>query len=140
MNVPRNNMGWLFIDTSLPNEFRMGTFSSDEVKVKSYEGRARELLPMISRKVPSATVRQLDGICVVYGPGSFSAVRGGVVAANILSRAWRIPLVGVSREEAEDLAQLAQDVVTKKKLPTSYVMPTYDAEPNITIKGVNLHA
>ena len=133
-------MPWLFIDTSQPNVFRLGTLSSDEVKVKEYEGRARELLPMVARKIPTTVLRKLDGICVVHGPGSFSAVRGGVVAANVLSRVWRIPLVGVSREEAEDLTRLAQDIMTKKTLPTSYVMPTYDAEPNITLKGVKLHA
>ena len=140
MNVPLNSMAWLFIDTSQPNVFRMGTLAAGDTRVVSYEGRAHELLPMIARKLSPTKLRQLEGICVVHGPGSFSAVRGGVIAANVLSRVWKLLLVGVSCVEVEELEQLAQDLATKKKSPTGYVTPTYIAEPNITLKKVTLKA
>lgn len=126
-------MPWLFIDSAVPNEIRVGTLEPTKVSVRVIHGRVRALLVAIRRRYTAAELKKMDGICVVHGPGSFSAVRGGVLAANILSRLLGVPLVGVSRADAERLPQLAAELASGRLEPSSYVMPTYDAEPNITI-------
>ena len=81
-----------------------------------------------------------QGVCVVAGPGSFSAIRTGVLYANLLSRLLHRPLVGVSVEEAVDQAALIQHLQPFfSSLPspasplTTYVAPIYAMEPNITV-------
>jgi len=126
-------MAWLFIDSAMPNEIRVGTLAPGRVSLRTLHARVRALLVEIRRRYSVADLRKMEGICVVHGPGSFSAVRGGVLAANILARMLRLPLVGVSRAEAENLDQLIADLSAGRLETSSYVMPTYDAEPNITI-------
>ncbi len=127
-------MSWLFLDSSRPDAFRIGTFGPGRVSVKTVCGRSHKLLPALERliRTPQA-LGDSDGICVVHGPGSFSSVRGGVLAANLLARHFRKPLVGVSVSDAEDLPRLADALVSNRLAPSSYVMPTYTAEPNITV-------
>lgn len=83
-----------------------------------------------------ARLEACQGICVVSGPGSFSSIRIGVLYANLLSRLLRLPLVGVSVEEAAERVALMQRL--KNHVPTfaTYVAPVYDMEPNITIPRV----
>lgn len=74
----------------------------------------------------------LSGICVVRGPGSFSAIRTGVLYANLLSRLLRLPLFSISAEEAADLRRVAKRLEYGALRSASYVAPVYDREPNIT--------
>lgn len=123
-------MSWLFLDTHASSAFRFGTLTDGKApSVKTVEGRAYELLP----KLVNVRQKDVDGICVVAGPGSFSAVRTGVLYANLLARLWNVPLVGVSVDEAEDLARLTDSLLANERNAVSYVAPVYDAEPNITI-------
>jgi len=78
--------------------------------------------------------RDILGICVVAGPGSFSSVRSGVLDANLLARLWRVPLVGVTVEDAQDLPALARRLAAEHSRGAAYVAPIYDAEPNITVR------
>jgi len=128
-------MAWLFIDTTRPEQFRYGLIAPDATRVRSVRKRVRTLLVELQRNAPVSTLMRCQGICVVHGPGSFSSVRGGVLVANLLARLLRKPLVGVSREESEDLNQLVTDLDAGQKETSAYVMPTYDAEPNITISS-----
>jgi tRNA A37 threonylcarbamoyladenosine modification protein TsaB len=125
-------MAWLFIDTAAAGELRAGLLGPTS-RLRRRKGRAGILVPflmsIVGDQVPA-------GICVVAGPGSFSAVRSGVLAANLLARWWKVPLVGIDREKAQDLKALAKDLVSGALIPASYVTPVYDAEPNITIKAV----
>lgn len=122
-------MTWLFIDTSRADQFRVGSLGA-KISVKTIQGRAQGLLPAIMR-LPKMKV---DGVCVVQGPGSFSAVRTGTLIANLLSRLWKKPLVGVSVEESADLSMLFERLSKKGVKSSAYVAPVYDAEPNITVK------
>ena len=128
-------MSWLFIDTTRPDAFRYGLLSTKTSRVFVMKGRSRGLLPAIDRRYDQVDLKKLKGICVVHGPGSFSAVRGGVIVANLLARLLRKPLVGVDCTEATDLETLAKNLEAGKKSASSYVMPTYDAEPNITMSA-----
>lgn len=77
-------------------------------------------------------VAEADGVCVVAGPGSFSAVRSGVLVANVLARMFGIPLHGFSTDEVEDLNDVRDRLVAGSVASQPYVAPVYDAEPNIT--------
>ena len=129
-------MAWLFLDTHIPGQFRVGCIGSgSRDRVRSYQERAsgalRAIASLLKRRKP-------DGVCIVAGPGSFSSVRTGVLYANLLARGWNVPLVGVSVTEAGDLAALSARLSASRSTlhaprSTPYVAPIYDAEPNITI-------
>jgi tRNA A37 threonylcarbamoyladenosine modification protein TsaB len=123
-------MSWLFIDTSRPDQFRVGHLAP-MLSVKTVKGRAHKLMPLVMKL---GGAKKIDGICVVQGPGSFSAVRTGTLVANLLARLWKKPLVGVSVSEAEDLSILVERLSKKQISSSTYVAPVYDAEPNITVK------
>jgi len=127
-------MAWLFIDSAKPDTFRFGVLDEKGKGVRSNVGRSHALLTAIARHVPRRSLDRVQGICVVQGPGSFTAVRTGVLVANILSRQLQKPLVAVSSEQAEDLASLATLLATGSLMPSATVLPVYDAEPNITVK------
>lgn len=97
------------------------------------EGRSNVLLPKLAKNKNNFDF--LEGVCVVSGPGSFSAVRTGVLYANLLSRLKKVPLVGVTVEEAADLPSLARKLEASswKSKAVDYVAPVYEAEPNITL-------
>ncbi|MBI5207194.1 MAG: tRNA (adenosine(37)-N6)-threonylcarbamoyltransferase complex dimerization subunit type 1 TsaB [Candidatus Firestonebacteria bacterium] len=60
------------------------------------------LLPAVDimLKFSEITVKNLDGIVVCIGPGSFTGIRIGISTANGLSNALNIPVAGVSSLEA----------------------------------------
>ena len=124
---------WLFIDTHAPGRCRLGWLSLDEpISVRTYRGRPPCLLRRLfvhERERLQACV----GICVVAGPGSFSAIRTGVLYANLLARLVARPLVGVTLEDAVSLKQLARNLALHALSSVSYVAPVYDREPNITV-------
>ena len=121
-------MAWLFIDTTRADQFRVGYLGS-RISIKTIQGRAHGLLPAIMR----LSKIEIHGICVVQGPGSFSAVRTGTLIANLLARLWKKPLVGVSVEDALDLPVLSERLLKKGVTSSTYIAPVYDAEPNITV-------
>lgn len=126
-------MSWLFIDTSRPDRFRFGALASAGSKITTVHGRSNRLLPALSRQFSFSALRSLRGICVVHGPGAFSSVRGGVLAANLLARLLKKPLAGVRAGDAEPFEALATRLESGRLAPSSYVMPTYVSEPNITV-------
>lgn len=111
---------------------RVGLLSASGHHLEEAEGRSITSLPLIEKSVGTRAA-SLEGICVVEGPGSFSAVRTGVLDANLLSRLWKLPLFGVRVDEAQDLDALTERLVAKSLKKKSYVAPVYDAEPNITV-------
>jgi tRNA A37 threonylcarbamoyladenosine modification protein TsaB len=123
-------MAWLFLDTHINGRVRYARLDAGRVeKLVQREGRASKLLPMIEKE---AKEKDLTGICVVEGPGSFSAIRGGVLDANLLARLRDVPLVAVPSSAGEDLAALAARLALGDVSASSYVAPIYDREPNIT--------
>jgi tRNA A37 threonylcarbamoyladenosine modification protein TsaB len=113
-------MAWLFLDTHENGRVRL-TWLKDGKPVKSVEkeGRAAILLPLIAKDMARF---KLAGVGVVAGPGSFSAVRTGVLDANLIARLLKVPLLSFKVGEAFD----------PTRTPVDYVAPIYDAEPNIT--------
>jgi tRNA A37 threonylcarbamoyladenosine modification protein TsaB len=123
---------WLFIDTSAFGIIRLGLISGERQNVKTYTGRSSGLLTLVQKRVGMARLQQVQGICVVAGPGSFSAVRGGVLAANLLARLLKKKLIGVYLEQTQNLKQLMAQIAQGQLAPTDFVAPVYISEPNIT--------
>ena len=126
-------MAWLFLDTHQSLSSRFGWLLTGAApEIKTIQGRSPRMLTSLAR-VWSTQRKDLKGICVVAGPGSFSSVRTGVLYANLLSRFLHVPLVGVSVDDAASLSGLETIMRKRSSLPDLYVAPIYDAEPNITI-------
>ncbi|MBU2613186.1 hypothetical protein KJ925_01875 [Patescibacteria group bacterium] len=126
-------MRWLFIDTSVSGSVRLGFLGGTRPSVRTVRGRSGVLLPSLASRFGREALEGLCGVCVVAGPGSFSSIRGGVVAANVLARNLNLPLVGVDVSEAADLSQLSGRLLSDAITPVATVLPRYDAEPNITM-------
>lgn len=125
-------MPWLFIDTHDMHQLRLAT--GDAMSYREWSSTRRGgLLSLIAQKIGLRGCRSLDGICVVRGPGGFSCTRSGVVIANLLSRIFQIPLVGVMADEATDLASLFRRVQSGDVMTVAFVEPIYAMEPNITM-------
>ncbi len=112
-----------------------GKFITKKTLAAKYQ-HAEKLLPAIIKLLSSPARRQVQAIAVISGPGSFTSLRIGVVTANALAYAQRLPIIGISKEEFTDLPSLA--AVVSKKLKHAHVgglvEPAYGKEPNITIK------
>jgi len=128
----KRSMSWIFIDTTAQGQFRAGMLRHGRA-LPVFKGRGGRVLPKIARVVGRAGLKRADGICVVAGPGSFSAVRSGVILANLLAKLFGKKLVGVTSDDARDLSALREGLEKGEWNPVSYVAPVYDAEPNITV-------
>lgn len=125
-------MSWVFIDSSEAGRYRLGLIGGGRVDVKTKTGRTTRLLPALASIVTHKKMQAIDGICVVAGPGSFSAIRSGVLIAHLLSRLLGKPLVGIQTPEAHDLSNLATRLDEGRCVSSSWVAPIYNAPPNIT--------
>lgn len=126
-------MYWLFIDTSKRGRMRLALLPErGHMKSASRKVMPGAAVSALARFIAPTAAANLDGIGVVAGPGSFSAVRSGVLIANLLSRVFGLPLYGLSKNEAADLSQVRERLRSGSVKSSPYVAPVYDAEPNIT--------
>ncbi|MFO0764624.1 MAG: hypothetical protein U0487_01065 [Patescibacteria group bacterium] len=123
-------MSWLYIDTHESGVLRFALLKKGgKPKLRVILGRGQKLLPKIS-----SYLAELEGVFCVSGPGSFSAIRIGVLDANLIARLKSIPLVGLEYHgETETLAKAQQKLDDGGFVATEYLAPIYDAEPNITL-------
>ena len=123
-------MRLLLIDSSEPGSAKAWTYDQGALTELGGAGHVRGLLRRIA---PVLSV--VDGVLVCEGPGTFSAIRQGVLMANVLARFRRIPLFSVTKAEVsieQDWLRIADEIVQGQKTPSSYVAPVYDREPTIT--------
>lgn len=130
---------------------------------KAHIEHSEKLLPEIEklletnkkRVAASFSLRDLDAIIVITGPGSFTGCRVGVATANALSFALNVPVVGISkgeivnvgvahlgarndvgvahfsaRESIKEILKIAQKKLKSKKI--KYALPFYAHPPHIT--------
>jgi hypothetical protein len=127
-------MAWLLINSCERATLRLARIPlTGEIQEQVIQGAQRSILSELEAIMSPLEISQLEGIALVYGPGSFSAVRGGVIVANLLSRLYHIPLYGFTKDEAIDLIDLRRQLASGSKESSQYISPLYDAEPNITM-------
>src|ERR1700689_4911542 len=80
----------------VPGLNKVEIVATAELAVRTYSAR---LIPEIAALLESrhATLRDIEAIVVVNGPGSFTGIRVGVSTAKGLSEGAGIPLIAVSR-------------------------------------------
>jgi len=97
----------LLIDTSSNKEIRVGlkiNGKEEWIKKKINKQKAQATLPMIEKvlKDHSLGIKDLTGIKVNTGPGSFTGLRVGISIANALSFALGVPVNGRKAGEYEE--------------------------------------
>ncbi len=136
-----NNM-ILIINTALPEEIELALIKDqDDFKFwrKSAKMKQSELLLKgIDQLLRDNKIKvdQIKGIGCVIGPGGFTSLRIGVVTANAMAYALKLPVVGIKLDEYKDDEDLVKKIIQKlKKVKAGEtVMPVYSREPNITMK------
>lgn len=138
----------LIINTADVKQVFIGIINKGKlVAKKNFQAQyqqAEKLLVEIDKLIKQSTIRNLKGIIVVSGPGPFTALRIGVITANTLAWALKIPVAGVKLTEfknVDELVEISESKIKKvKKAPRlrsgqgNMVEPFYGKEPNITMK------
>ena len=127
-------MGWLGIDTRTNGHSVVSWVEGEQIETIQVEGKAARALPVLARLIEDRK-ENVEGILVASGPGTFSAIRTGVLYANLCARLLKIPLIELTEEEAmpSRYPQIIQDYLAGRRSASAYVSPIYDREPNITI-------
>lgn len=87
---------------------------------------ARGLLKFLEEK--TGDLRDISGIGVMKGPGSFTGLRIGLTVANTLADSLNIPIAGAMGEEWRETALKKLRAGENEKI----VMPEYGAAAHIT--------
>lgn len=123
----------LLLNTSTPTCYLYFAEASEITYEKTWEsgrGLAKGLLLFIQQELEKQdlTWKDLSGLVVFKGPGSFTGLRIGITVMNSLAYANRLPIVGITGEQwqQEGLRRLAAGE------NDTIVMPEYGGEANIT--------
>jgi len=124
----------LYLNTTLPDEIIIALYRDDKIggrfgeliaqkKIKAPRRQAEKLVPGIAKLLADKKIKlsALKKIIVANRGGSFTSLRIGVITANALAYALKIPV------EAEEKSSRAN----KRFAEYSLVEPIYDREPNI---------
>lgn len=115
-------------------EAEIGIFNGQE-QLAYYKWQAhRELAETIHLKInklleqQQLTLKDINGIAVYQGPGSFTGLRIGLSVANALAASLKIPIISAKGEDwlvdAIDALENGED--------EKQAMPEYGSPPNIT--------
>ena len=122
----------LLLDTSTP-ECRLSLIEGDWRYDDTWEANrelAKGLLSYLQSQLEAQqkTWKDLTGLGVFKGPGSFTGLRIGITVLNTISYSEGIPIVGETGEDWREkaLQRLANDESDK------VVLPEYGGEANIT--------
>ncbi len=126
-------MSFIYIDARERGFVVLGLLDAESSKLKRLHVPLGGLVKVLQKYFTKSALESAQGIIVINGPGPFSSIRTGVLAANLLSRILRIPLYAVSGSGKIDISTLLRDVASGHIKPVKYAEPIYDAEPNITI-------
>ena len=92
-------------------------------------GQGEALIPMIQDLFASvpATIKDLTGVAVAVGPGSFTGVRIGIATARAIAMALDIPVYGVTNFEAYSYSLLKPVTVILDSKREDYFVQKFDA-------------
>lgn len=126
----------LAINTVGVGEVFVALFYDGKIIKQKRRGRSDKLLIEVDGILKKNKVKpgEIGGVVVVSGPGSFTAVRQGVVAVNALGYLLGVPVAGVRLDEFknnEELMKIGRARLERTRLGKS-VLPFYGKEPNIT--------
>ena len=91
-------------------------------------GQGEALIPMIQELFESAhlTMKDLTGVAVAVGPGSFTGVRIGIATARAIAMALNIPVYGVTNFEAYSYSLLKPVTVVLDSKRDDYFVQKFD--------------
>ncbi len=123
----------LLLDTSTP-ECRLAFIDGDwryETKWEAGRELAKGLLAYIQSQLEGQgkTWKDLTGLGVFKGPGSFTGLRIGITVLNTVSYAEKIPIVGETGDDWREKA--IQRLLAGES--DQVVLPEYGGEANITL-------
>lgn len=126
----------LAINTVVAGEVFVAIFDGEKSESFKRQGNSDQVLEMVAELLKKNKRRpeEIRAVLVVSGPGSFTAVRQGVVGANAFGYLLRVPVVGVKLEEfknEDEFLEIGYKKLLKAKKGT-VVLPAYGREPNIT--------
>lgn len=128
---------YLYLNTTERDSFRVALIDKGVVKkdktISSARAHSEKLLKTIHQLLVQTkkSVKDIAGIAVVAGPGSFTSLRVGITTANALSYALAIPAQGVKPN-----CELSRvEFLFKKKKSSNIILPEYGQLPHITTKG-----
>lgn len=122
---------YLLIDTSVRDEIGLALFDQEKKIDTRVEAGNRELLRVIDSLLTSSkkTIDEIAGIMVVVGEGSFTSTRLAVTVANSVAYAKQIPLLAISKDQAENPQALIEELA--KQPVEQYLSATYSGMPNL---------
>jgi len=115
--------------------------TKDDFKLKVMPGERKQSEKLLSGidaflKADKKKLSEITGIGAVTGPGRFTSLRIGVTAANILAFGLNVPVAGIAAGDFKDYQELVKKMIIKlsRAKAGKIILPSYGAEPNITIK------
>ena len=122
----------LFLDTSDPEQTSVYLLGKDKLKAHAWPSRRTQQENLHSQiakflKKSKTDLKKVEKLAVVTGPGQFSRVRTGVVTANTLAYALKVPVIGVRK-----LGTGVNFSALLKQKGQKQVEVYYDRAPNIT--------
>ena len=95
-------------------------------------GQGEALIPMIQELFDTAhlTMKDLTGVAVAVGPGSFTGVRIGIATARAIAMALNIPVYGVTNFEAYSFGVLKPVTVILDSKRDDYFVQKFDGNGN----------
>jgi|SRR3989339_1268906 len=133
---------YLFIDTADLQNLTVALIEKGQILIQKtisakYQ-QVEKLLPTIDQilKKTKISIKKIQGIVVVSGPGPFTAIRIGIATANALAFSLNVPVISFLKDDFNSLEDLAKKLIETKlaKNISQLAVPAYGKEPNITIK------
>ncbi len=127
---------YLLIDSSQKNTTHLVLFNNTMVSEQTYSGVHQDVLAHVDSFLKKYTLhsKEISGIAVVVGAGTFTATRVATTIANTFAFVYRIPLVAIFKKESEDFFGIHAKF--EYATPGQYISATYSGEPNIQIKKI----
>ena len=122
----------ILLDTST-NICKLNMIDGNDDKLVQWQADrnlARDLLKFIvdNLELEGKKIKDISGIGIFRGPGSFTGLRIGMTVANVIAHELKIPIIGETGENW-------QEKIKKRLLANEndkIVLPFYGAEANIT--------
>ena len=121
---------YLAIDLTKKDIIHVILFDESLLVEKEVPGRNRDALVIIDEllREQQLTTRDVQGIMVVLGAGSFTSTRIGTIIANTFAYVFHIPVLPI---QVENLSHLVAQISRFQSELHHSLLPTYSAPPSI---------